>query len=112
MANGNLRLARVLNLLLLHLVNRPSQVSAPVLAEWESAACRALEVLAASWNEFDEKALQTALNKLEDIKLDESRRDQNHDAWVFTQLSRGSTELSAMIIDVLPDGISWQPQQA
>jgi hypothetical protein len=31
---------------------------------------------------------------------------------VVTQLSRGSTELSAMIIDVLPERICPQPQEA
>lgn len=38
MANGNLRLTRVLNVLLVHLANQPSRVSDPLLAEWEGAA--------------------------------------------------------------------------
>lgn len=71
-----------------------------------------MQVLAASWDESDEKALRAVLDRLEKIELDESGADKNHDAWVFTQLARGSTEVTAMIIDALPDGISPQPQQA
>ncbi len=112
MANGNLRLTRVLNVILLHLAREPSRVSEPLLAEWEGASCRALQALAASWDEWDEKALRAALNQLEGIDLDESCLKNNHEAWVFSQLSSGSTELGAMIIDALPDGISPQPQQA
>ena len=41
-ANGNLRLTRVLFLLLLHLTNRPAPVSDPELSGWENAACHSL----------------------------------------------------------------------
>jgi hypothetical protein len=103
----------VLNVLLLHLTSEPEpHFSHPVLAEWEDAACHALQVLAASWDEVDEHALRTALNRLEMVKLDPSRTEVNADAWVFTQLARCSTELSAMIIDVLPDGVSSPRPQA
>jgi uncharacterized membrane protein YccC len=112
MANGNLRLTRVLNLLLLHLTGRPSPVSHPMVAEWERAACQALQILAASWDEVDEQALRAVLNQLETMRADESLDLQDDDAWVVTQLSRGSTELSAMIIDALPERMSLQPQQA
>jgi uncharacterized membrane protein YccC len=111
MANGNLRLTRVLNLLLLHLTGKPSPVSHPMLAEWEGAACQALQVLAASWDKVDEQALRAVLNQLETMRADESWDLEDDDAWVVTQLSRGSTELSAMIIDALPERISPQPQQ-
>ncbi len=112
-ANGNLRLTRVLNVLLLHLASEHEpQFSHSILAEWEDAACHALQVLAASWDEVDEHALRAALNRLETVKLDPSRSDKNADAWVFTQLARCSTELSAMIIDALPDGVSSPRPQA
>ena len=111
MANGNLRLTRVLNVLLLHLASNPARVSDPMLAEWEGAACQALQVLATTWEEVDEKALMAVLNRLETTRVDGSG-DAEDDLWVFTQLARGSTELSAMIIDALPDGISPPPQPA
>jgi hypothetical protein len=87
-------------------------VSHPILAEWEGAACQALQVLAASWDEVDEKALMAVLNRLETMRVYGSGDEEDHDLWVFTQLARGSTELGAMIIDALPDGITPQPQQA
>jgi uncharacterized membrane protein YccC len=112
-ANGNLRLTRVLNVLLLHLASDPEpHFSQSMLAEWEDAACHALQVLAASWDEVDEQALHAALHRLETVKLDPAPSDENTDAWVFTQLARCSTELSAMIIDVLPDGVSSPRRQA
>jgi uncharacterized membrane protein YccC len=111
-ANGNLRLTRVLNLLLLHLTNRPAPVSDPELSGWESAACHALDVLAVSWDDLDEKALESALNQLESLNFDRSSGESAGDAWVFTQLGRGSTELTAMIIDLLPDRVSQHSAQA
>jgi uncharacterized membrane protein YccC len=101
MANGNLRLTRVLNVLLLHLANKTSAVRKPALAEWEEAACSALEVLAAT-PQSDEQALQQALSRLEEIDFGSSDRNQNSESWVFTQVARASTELSAMLIDALP----------
>jgi uncharacterized membrane protein YccC len=112
MANGNLRLARVLNLLLLHLNSRPAPVSNPEFSKWESAACHALGVLAASWDNLDEQALEQALNQLESLDVDQSSAGSADDAWVFTQLARASTELSAMIVDVLPGRPSLQSSQA
>ena len=103
MANGNLRLTRVLNLLLLHLVNKPAPLAAPILTEWQDAACRALDALAANWEQSDVKALQTVLDRLKEIELDGSGAGQSEALWVFTQLARGSTELSAMLIDALPN---------
>jgi uncharacterized membrane protein YccC len=103
MANGNLRLARVLNLLLLHLANKPPPVIESALAEWEEAASSALEVLAATREESDEQALRLALSRLEGVELGGSGADQKHDSWVFTQLARASTELSAMLIEALPN---------
>jgi hypothetical protein len=102
MANGNLRLTRVLNLLLLHLASRPLPVTDSALAEWEDAACSALEVLATTWDELDEQALQLALSRMERVELGGPGRDQNPESWVFTQLARASTELRAMLIDALP----------
>ena len=109
MANGNLRLTRVLNLLLLHLNDRPAPVSDPELSNWENAACRALEILAASWDSLDERALEQALNQLDVLNLDPSSADSADNAWVLTQLARASTELSAMIVDVLPSRLSPHP---
>jgi len=103
MANGNLRLTRVLNLLLLHLANKPPPVIESALAEWEEAASSALEVLAATREECDEQALRLALSRLEGVELGGSGADQKHDSWVFTQLARASTELSAMLIEALPN---------
>ena len=112
MANGNLRLARVLNLLLVHLANRPAPVFDPELSTWESAACHALELLAASWDNLDEQALEQALNQLEALSLDQSGTESADNGWVFTQLARGSTELSAMIVDVLPNHRTLHSPQA
>jgi len=103
MANGNLRLTRVLNLLLLHLANKPPPVIESALAEWEEAASSALEVLATTREECDEQALRLALSRLEGVELGRSGADQKHDSWVFTQLARASTELSAMLIEALPN---------
>jgi uncharacterized membrane protein YccC len=103
MANGNLRLARVLNLLLLHLANKPPPVIESALAEWEEAASSALEVLAATREECDQQALRLALSRLERVELGGSGADQKHDSWVLTQLARASTELSAMLIEALPN---------
>ena len=100
MANGNVRLTRLLNLLLLHLANKPPPVTEPALAEWEDAASSALEVLAATWEESDERSLGLALSRLEGVDLGGSH--QNHDSWIFAQFARASTELSAMLIDALP----------
>jgi hypothetical protein len=112
MANGNLRLARVLNLLLLHLNSRPAPVSGPELSNWESAACHALRVLAASWDNLDEQALEQALNQLESLNVDQPSGSGSDNAWVFTQLARASTELSAMIVDVFPGRLSLHSSQA
>ena len=102
MANGNLRLTRVLNVLLVHLTDRPAPVSEPELSNWETAASQALELLAASWDNLDEQALEQTLGQLESLNLDRSSAESADDVWVFTQLARASTELSAMIVDVLP----------
>jgi len=51
---------------------------------------------------LDEQALQLALSRLEGIELIGSSHGKSHDSWVFTQLARASTELSAMLIDALP----------
>jgi uncharacterized membrane protein YccC len=112
MANGNLRLTRVLNLLLLHLTNRPAPVSDPELSKWESAACSALKLLAVSWDSLDEQALEQALSQLEALSLHQSSAENTDNAWIFTQLARGSTELSAMIVDVLPSHRHLQSSQA
>jgi hypothetical protein len=102
MANGNVRLTRVLNLLLLHLANKPPPVTEFALAEWEDAASSALEVLAATWEDCDQPSLELALSRLETVDLGGGSQ-QNHDSWVFTQLARASTELSAMLIDAIDD---------
>ena len=112
MANGNLRLSRILNVLLLHLASQPSGASDPLLGEWERAVCRALQALAASWDDLDENALRGALDQLKRVEFEEACLDRNRDAWVFTQLARGTTEVGAMIIDALPDPVSLQPQSA
>ncbi len=70
------------------------------MTEWEDAASSALEVIAATGEECDERSLELALSRLEAVELGDSH--QNHDSWVFTQLARASTELSAMLIDALP----------
>ncbi len=101
-ANGNLRLTRVLNVLLLHLVNRPSAVEESVLTEWEASACSALSALAAFWEEPNPEALRAAVSRFEGIKFSTFGADENPHSWVFTQLARASTELTAMLIDALP----------
>jgi uncharacterized membrane protein YccC len=103
MANGNLRLTRVLNLLLLYLASNPPPVTDSMLGEWEDAACPALEVVSASWEEFDEHELEFALSRLEGIEFIRPSPGRDYDSWVFTQLARASTELSAMLIDALPN---------
>jgi len=109
MANGNLRLTRVLNLLLLHLANNPPPVTDSMLGEWEDAACSALEVVSASWEEFDEHELEFALSRLEGIEFIRPSPGRDYDSWVFTQLARASTELSAMLIDALPNIATSKP---
>jgi hypothetical protein len=101
MANGNLRLSRVLNILLLHLANKPPAITDVVLGKWEESACSALSVLATYWEEPDEQALRAALSRLEEVKFG-SFGHQNPQAWVYTQLVRASTELSAMLLEALP----------
>jgi hypothetical protein len=103
MANGNLRLTRILNLLLLHLANKPPPVTKSALAEWEGGAVSASEILAATQEECDEQALQLALSRLEGVELPCASPGSDHDSWVFTQLARASTELSAMLIEALPN---------
>ena len=53
---------------------------------------------------IDEQALQLALSRLEGVELGGSDRNQNNDSWVFTQLARASTELSAMLIEAMSPG--------
>jgi uncharacterized membrane protein YccC len=111
MANGNLRLTRVLNLLLLHLANKPPPVTKPELTEWEEAAASALEILACTREECDDQALRQALSRLEGGELICPKPGGDHDSWVFTQLARASTELSAMLIDAIPDIARSKPGQ-
>ena len=103
LANGNLRLTRVLNVILLHLANKPPPVTKAALAEWEGAAGPALESLAATREENDEQALRLALSRLEGVEFDCPSPGGDHDSWVFTQFARASTELSAMLIEALPN---------
>ncbi|MGB8466361.1 MAG: hypothetical protein WCE49_15545, partial [Terrimicrobiaceae bacterium] len=103
LANGNLRLTRVLNVILLHLANKPPPVTKAALAEWEGAAGPALESLAATREENDEQALRLALSRLEGVEFDCPNPGGDHDSWVFTQFARASTELSAMLIEALPN---------
>ncbi|HEY5811889.1 MAG TPA: FUSC family protein, partial [Terrimicrobiaceae bacterium] len=103
MANGNLRLTRLLSVLLLHLTRKPAPLAEPMLSSWEEAACSALQVLAESWEKLDIEAIEVALARLEAIEFPSANPPENLDAWVFTQLARASTELSAMLIDALPD---------
>jgi uncharacterized membrane protein YccC len=110
MANGNLRLTRVLNVLLLHLSNKPPPVREPALSKWEDAACSTLEVLAAI-PEANEQTLQQALSRLEEVDLGSSDRNQNSESWVFTQVARASTELSAMLIDAISPGDKSVPSR-
>ena len=105
-ANGNLRLTRILNVLLLHLVNKPSAVEESALTEWEGSACSALSALAAFWEEPNPEVLRAALSRLEGIKLGSFGPDENPHSWIFTQLARASTELTAMLLDALPAGES------
>jgi uncharacterized membrane protein YccC len=102
MANGNLRLTHVLNLLFLHLASRPSAISDVVFGKWEESACSALSVLATYWEEPDKRALRAALSRLEEVQFEGFGRHENPHAWVYTQLVRTSTELSAMLLEALP----------
>jgi uncharacterized membrane protein YccC len=98
LANGNQRLTRLLHLLLIHLVSRPLPLRAPALQEWSTAAADALAQLAAAAP--DPAQLQAALAALEQISfpLAPSSDESEPEAWVFSQCSRATTELSAMLL--------------
>ena len=95
-ANGNLRLTRILNLLLVHLASKPRPVTESALSEWEAAATSALDLLASA--ETDEASAALALSRLEAVELSDQGTNRDRDSWVFVQLARASTELSAMLI--------------
>jgi uncharacterized membrane protein YccC len=101
-ANGNLRLTRILNLLLVHLASNPRPVTDSVLSEWEEAATSALELLASA--EKNRASAELALSRLEAVDLNDQGSNPDRDSWVFVQLARASTELGAMLIKEIHGG--------
>jgi hypothetical protein len=61
--------------------------------------------------EANEQTLQQALSRLEEVDLGSSDRNQNSESWVFTQVARASTELSAMLIDAISPGDKSVPSR-
>ena len=71
-ANGNLRLTRILNLLLVHLASKPRPVTESALSEWEAAATSALDLLASA--ETDEASAPLVLSRLEAVELSDQEQ--------------------------------------
>lgn len=103
LANGNQRLTRALNILTLHLAPG-TPLAHPELTRFAALADESLEALAHSIEHTTaaHKQLETLLTSLERLDLpvppadttDASRRDH----WIYTQLTRAATELSAMLL--------------
>ena len=112
MANGNLRLARVLNFA--SPSGQPPRARSPIPSSRSGRAQLAMRWRSSqsSWDDLDEQALEQALNQLESLDLDQSGTESADNGWVFTQLARGSTELSAMIVDMLPNHRTLHSPQA
>ncbi|MGC3991838.1 MAG: FUSC family protein [Chthoniobacteraceae bacterium] len=98
LANGNQRLTRLLHLLLIHLTTRPAAIADPLLERWQNAADAALSLLAQP-QPAPEK-LRSARAALEEITFatTPSTDESHHEEWVFSQCSRATTEISAMLL--------------
>jgi uncharacterized membrane protein YccC len=105
LANGNQRLTRALNILTLHLTPG-APLSHPELTRFGALAEEALDTLAhqVEHSAPASKQLDSLLTSLERLTLpvppagapDSARREH----WIFTQLTRATTELSAMLLAV------------
>ena len=78
--------------------NKPSAVREPALTEWEEPLARAQS---RGSPEKNRTSAPQALSRLEEVDLGSSDRNENSDSWVFTQVARASTELTAMLIDAI-----------
>ncbi len=102
-ANGNQRLTRALTVITLHLTpGTPSAV--PELERFERLAAEALEALAAREEPGASMPLETFIAALENFRFPAPSsagpgdRSAQRDHWVFGQLTRAATELSAMLL--------------
>jgi uncharacterized membrane protein YccC len=104
LANGNQRLTRALNVLTLHLAPGTPQ-TVPALAQFAALADDALEALALSvaGPAPAPKRLDALLTALEGLSFpmppaDATDAPSRRDHWIFTQLTRAATELSALLL--------------
>jgi uncharacterized membrane protein YccC len=107
LANGNQRLTRVLNLLSVHLA--PGAVAAgPEVAPFAATAGEALEALARGIaGAAPNPAYEDLRRRLDGTSLPGATGARDGPAerrriWIFSQLSRAATELSAMLLEAEP----------
>lgn len=106
LANGNQRLTRLLNLLLLHVDGRAA-IAAPELAQFTRAAERALASLrtlveGGSLPPGEPAACRAQLDSLAPVVSPSVQPESAAADWLFVHLSRAATELSAMLLAVEP----------
>ena len=101
LANGNQRLTRAVNLLALHL-QAGEPLAQSELGAFSSLAATALEALASAIENpsSDQKLLDEARAALDQLRLPQPTAAARAPrlAWVFGQLARANTELSAMLL--------------
>jgi uncharacterized membrane protein YccC len=106
LANGNQRLTRGLNLLALHLTPG-TPLPQPEIGQFATRAAAALEALATAIDHPvpGQPALAAARQALDSLRIpapDDGETtdgpEPRHQYWVFNQLARASTELSAMLL--------------
>lgn len=104
LANGNQRLTRALNVLTLHLAPG-TPLTAPTLARFATLADESLDTLAQSveGTTLAPKRLESLLDSLERLSFpmppaDATDEASRRDHWIYTQLTRAATELSALLL--------------
>lgn len=110
LANGNQRLTRALTVLILHLNADAPPLAAPDLLQFEKTATQALEEIAGAVERgtTDLLLLRERLRELEGVPLSPTANAGSTDTdprnrWVFSQLTRAATELSAMLLTMLEE---------
>lgn len=99
LANGNQRLTRALNVLTLHL--KPgAPLTSPELTRFAELSRAALDSLADSTehNTVPHQQLEAQLRTMEAFVLPVPENSASAEHWIFTQLTRSTTELSAMLL--------------
>jgi uncharacterized membrane protein YccC len=105
LANGNQRLTRALNGIVLHLEAGPPLEGSVLISEFSARASEALEALAvaAEKGDFQREQLdqiRSGLDRIEaqDPKIFGNGEDRQRLSWIIAQLGRASTELGAMLL--------------